>query len=150
VTRPSPAHHSRLAAWLRGALAHESVRGLDLDSAEATAIHARLIRDKPFLRRLYLSYYDQFEETIARATPGGIVVEVGAGSGLYPTIRPSVISLDLRPGADVDVIGSTLAMPFRSDSATAILLLNVLHHLPDVTAFFRECERVLKPGGVCA
>jgi SAM-dependent methyltransferase len=31
-----------------------------------------------------------------------------------------------------------------------VLLLNVLHHLPDPRAFFRECARVLKPGGrVC-
>src|SRR5262249_17759034 len=35
-------------------------------------------------------------------------------------------------------------------SASTVLMLNVLHHLPDPTAFLRECERVLKPGGrVC-
>jgi SAM-dependent methyltransferase len=29
-------------------------------------------------------------------------------------------------------------------------MLNVLHHLPDPVEFFRECQRVLKPGGrVC-
>ena len=61
-----------------------------------------------------------------------------------------ILSLDVRPGADVDIAGSALALPFRSESVSAVLMLNVLHHLPDPAAFFSECERVLKPGGrVC-
>jgi SAM-dependent methyltransferase len=144
------ARHGRFALWLRDVLAHRLARGVDLDSAEATAVHARLIREKGFLRRLYSHYYDEYEAAVARATPGGIVLEVGAGGGFYSKIRPSVVSLDLRPGANVDLVGSALAIPIREASASAILLLNVLHHLPDPAAFFRECERVLKPGGrVC-
>jgi SAM-dependent methyltransferase len=131
-------------------LAHPSARGVDLDSAEATALHARLINQKSFLRRLYLRYYDDYETSVARAAPGGIVLEVGAGGGFYHQVRPTVISIDLRPGADVDVVGSALALPLRDQSASAVVLLNVLHHLPDPALFFRECERVLKPGGrVC-
>lgn len=145
-----PARHGRFAAWLRDVLAHRLARGVDLDSAEATAVHARLIREKGFLRRLYLHYYSHYEAATARAAPGGIVLEVGAGSGFYSEVRPSVVSLDLRPGANVDLLGSALAIPLRDASTSAILLLNVLHHLPDPAAFFRECERVLKPGGrVC-
>ena len=146
----SPARHGRFASWLRGALAHPSSRGVDLDSAEATALHARLIREKPFLRRLYLRYYKDYESAVARAASGGVVVEVGAGGGFYHEVRPSVVSIDLRPGAEVDVVGSALALPLRDESASAVLLLNVLHHLPDPSLFFRECERVLRPGGrVC-
>lgn len=145
-----PARHGRFAKWLRGVLAHPLARGIDLDSAEATAIHARLISQKPFLRRLYLHYYDDYEAAISRATSGGIVLEVGAGGGFYHQLRPSAISIDLRPGADVDVVGSALALPLTEASVSAVLLLNVLHHLPDPELFFRECERVLKPGGrVC-
>jgi SAM-dependent methyltransferase len=142
--------HGAVASWLRSTLTHPLARDLDLDSAEATAVHARLIREKPFLRELYLHYYDQFEACIKRATPGGIVLEVGAGGGFYNEIRPKAVSLDLRPGSNVDLIGSALDLPLVDSSTTAILLLNVLHHLPDPVAFFRECERVLKPGGrVC-
>jgi SAM-dependent methyltransferase len=147
---PSQARHGRVVCWLRGVLSHPLTRGLHLDSAEATAVHARLIRDKPFLRRLYSHYYDDFEATAGRAVSGGIILEVGAGGGFYREVRPSVISLDVRPGAEVDVVASALALPFRDETASAVLLLNVLHHLPDATLFFRECERILKPGGrVC-
>ncbi|HXW05576.1 MAG TPA: class I SAM-dependent methyltransferase [Vicinamibacterales bacterium] len=146
----STARHGRVAAWLRGVLGHPMARGIDLDSAEATAVHARIIREKSFLRRVYLHYYEQYERAIGRAAPGGLVIEVGSGAGFYHEVRPSVVSVDLRAGAYVDVLGSALALPFRAGSASAILLLNVLHHLPDPAAFFRECERVLKPGGrVC-
>jgi SAM-dependent methyltransferase len=145
-----PGASTGVAGWLRHKLAHPLASGLDLESAEATRVHARLIREKPFLRRLYGQYYAAYDAAIRRATPGGLIIEVGSGGGFYPTIRRNVISLDMRPGADVDVVASALAMPFPAASASAVLLLNVLHHLPDPMAFFRECTRILKPGGrVC-
>jgi SAM-dependent methyltransferase len=146
----APARHGRFASWLRGVFADQLARGVDLDSAEATAVHARLITQKPFLRRLYLRYYDDYDAAVARSAAGGVVLEVGAGGGFYHQLRPSVVSIDLRPGAEVDVVASALALPLYNESASAVLLLNVLHHLPDPALFFRECERVLKPGGrVC-
>jgi SAM-dependent methyltransferase len=139
-----------VAGWLRDRLAHPLAVGVDLESAEATRVHAQLIREKPFLRRLYAKYYEAYEGAIRRATPGGLIIEVGSGGGFYPTIRAGVISLDMRPGADVNVVASAMAMPFPAASASAVLLLNVLHHLPDPMAFLRECARMLKPGGrVC-
>ena len=142
--------HTWLATGLRELLADPLARGLDLDSPQATAVHARLIREKPFLRRLYGRYYREYEATVARVQSTGPVVEIGSGGGFYREIRPGVISLDMRPGADVDVVASALELPFTSESTSAVLMLNVLHHLPDPMAFFRECERVLMPGGrVC-
>jgi SAM-dependent methyltransferase len=150
MTESVSSRHSRVAAWLRNWCTHPLARHLDLDSAEATLVHRRLIREKAFLRRLYLHYYAQFDAVLTRATAGGLVLEIGAGGGFYREVREGVRSLDLRPAADVDVVGSALALPFKSASASAVLLLNVLHHLRDPAAFLRECERILKPGGrVC-
>ena len=142
--------HGLAARWLRTVLSHPLARHLDLDSLEATEVHAQLIREKPFLKRLYLEYYKEYDAVVERSPRAGLVLEIGSGGGFYRELRPRVRSLDIRPGADVDVAGSALALPFQSQSTAAILMLNVLHHLPDPTAFFRECERVLKPGGrVC-
>jgi SAM-dependent methyltransferase len=142
--------HGTVAAWMRNRLAHPLARDLDLDSAEATRVHARLIREKPFLRKLYAAYYKEYDEVVRRASKGGAIVEIGSGGGFYRDDRRGVLSLDIRPAADVDVVGSALELPFRSGTVSAILMLNVLHHLPEPSAFFRECERVLMPGGrVC-
>jgi SAM-dependent methyltransferase len=142
--------HGWLAGRLRNVLAHPLARQLDLDSPAATSVHARLIREKAFLRRLYQHYYRSYDEAIGRAPHGGLVLEIGSGGGFYREIRPAVVSLDVRPGADVDIVGSALALPFRSGSTSAVLMLNVLHHLPDPRQFFAECERILKRGGrVC-
>jgi SAM-dependent methyltransferase len=141
---------NNIAGLLRRGLAHPLARDLDLESSQATEIHARLIREKTFLRRLYRSYYSSYDEIIARADPGGLILEIGSGGGYYRSLRRNVLSIDLRPGADVDIVASALSMPVQTNSTSAILLLNVLHHLPDPAAFFRECARVLKPGGrVC-
>ncbi len=46
-----------------------------------------------------------------------------------------------------DVFGDAGALPFPDDSVDAVLLLEVLEHLPDPRAALGEIARVLKPGG---
>jgi SAM-dependent methyltransferase len=121
-------------------------RGLDLESAEATAAHARLIREKPFLRRLYERYYAEFAQA-DRSAPKGARLELGSGGGFLSEIVPGLVRLDVRPGAEVDVVASALALPFAARTVGAAFMLNVLHHLPDVRALFAELGRALVPGG---
>lgn len=40
------------------------------------------------------------------------------------------------------------AMPFGDASFDVVILFEAIYYLPDVTAFFRECQRVLRPGGL--
>jgi SAM-dependent methyltransferase len=131
---------------LRRLFEEPRARGLDLESAEATAAHRRIIGEKPFLRRLYERYYAEFARA-DRGAPGGARVELGSGGGFLDELVPGLVRIDLRPGADVDVVASALALPFAPRSVGAAFMLNVLHHLPDARAFFAELERVLVPGG---
>ncbi|HZD77651.1 MAG TPA: methyltransferase domain-containing protein [Acidobacteriaceae bacterium] len=39
-------------------------------------------------------------------------------------------------------------LPFASGDLRGIVMTDVLHHIPDVAAFFREATRCLRPGGV--
>jgi SAM-dependent methyltransferase len=131
---------------LRGALLHPSVRGLDLDSPEATRVHGELIRSKPLLRRLYRSYYAEFLRA-GGSSLSGVRLEIGSGGGFLKDLDPRVVTVDIRPGAEVDAVASALELPIAPGSVGAIYALNVLHHLPDLERFFREAVRVLAPGG---
>lgn len=137
---------SGFRAALSAALGEPLSRGLDLDSAGATAVHARLLREKPFLRRLYGRYYAEFARADREAPPGPRV-EIGSGAGFLAEVVPGVVRVDVRRGAEVDVVASALALPFAPRSIGAVFMLNVLHHLADAGAFFAELERALVPGG---
>jgi SAM-dependent methyltransferase len=128
------------------ALGEPRARGLDLESAEATAAHELLLREKPFLRSLYAHYYAEFARA-HRNAPEGLRVELGSGAGFLDETIPGLVRLDIRKGARIDIVASALAMPFASRSVGALFMLNVLHHLPDAEAFFSELSRVLVPGG---
>ncbi|QIN84518.1 methyltransferase domain-containing protein [Rubrobacter tropicus] len=41
-------------------------------------------------------------------------------------------------------------MPFPDDGFDVVFLVDVVGEIPDKPAFFGECARVLKPGGVLA
>jgi len=131
---------------LRNLLMHPRARGVDLESAEATAVHAELIRGKPFLRALYHRFYDDFVRA-HEAAPPGARLEVGAGGGFLDELIPGLLTVDLRPGARVSLVASALELPLGAGSTGAIFMLNVLHHLPDPGRFFEEAVRVLAPGG---
>ncbi|GGL56502.1 class I SAM-dependent methyltransferase [Halocalculus aciditolerans] len=46
------------------------------------------------------------------------------------------------------VLGDARFLPIRDGAVDAIVVAEALHHLPDHDRVFRECARVLRPGGV--
>jgi SAM-dependent methyltransferase len=73
-----------------------------------------------------------------------IVLNVGAGPW---SVAEEVISIDLAPYPDVDVVASAERLPIRASSADGILSIALLEHVPDPQRAVGECFRVLKPGG---
>lgn len=112
--------------------------------------HRRLWAAKPQLCRVYAPW---FERLLAEAAPGARVVEVGAGPGTLAAFarerRPDLrwLATDLEPVPWNDVAADAGRLPVRSGAASAVLGLDVLHHLPEPRAFFSEAARVLAPGG---
>ena len=53
-------------------------RIVDLDAPETSIVHASIIRGKPFLRNLYVDFYNQLRGEIEDGVKGKVVVELTA------------------------------------------------------------------------
>ncbi len=107
----------------------------------------RIIQGKAALRRLYLETYQRYADCLSRCPAEGLAVELGSGGGFVKDVLPEVTTSDVIAYPGVDRVVDGTRMPFADGSVRALFLLNVLHHVPDVSAFLHECERVLRPGG---
>lgn len=133
----------RLRTWL----AHPRTRHLDLDDPRTTDLRRAIIREKPFLKRIYDEWYSE----IAAAVPGeaGPVLELGSGPGFLREVIPrDLITTERLFCGGVDAILDGHALPFADASLRAIVFTDVLHHLARVRSFFQEAQRSLRPGGV--
>lgn len=131
---------------LRSWLTHPLTRGLDLDAPETTALRRRIIRDKAFLRRVYLEWY----RGIAASLPEGrgTVVELGAGAGFLDECIPGLIKSDVLVVPAIDLAADGLALPFAEASLRAIVMTNLLHHVSDTGRFLHGAAHCIRPGGV--
>jgi SAM-dependent methyltransferase len=124
----------------------EMNRGISLDDAAATVLHAEILQSKGFLKRLYTDFYHILQEAVG-PTEDKAIVELGSGGGFIKDLLPNAITSDILPLPSVDKVFSACQIPFEAQTLDAIVMIDVLHHIPDVRAFFRECVRCLKPGG---
>ena len=118
----------------------------DLDDPATTLLHAEIIQKKPFLRKLYVDFYKQLEKVVSDPQ-GKVLVELGSGAGFIKEVISNAITSDILELPNVDKVFSALEMPFERASVDAFFMFDVLHHITDPRAFFREALRCLKIGG---
>jgi len=130
-----------LSRWLR----HPATEGLAADDPETTRIRKEIVRTKPFLRRIYLEWYAK----LLRALPAGDdpVLEVGSGAGFFAELCAEVITSEVFLCSGVQSVIDARRLPFRDGSLRAIVMTDVLHHIPEPEAFFREAQRTLRADG---
>ena len=96
--------------------------------------------------------YEFLRRETAVLGDGAIVLNLGAGvaSGFQDFLdRFSAVGVDIYPYVGVRVLCDfRAALPFRSSSADAVIMANLLEHIADPAALLAECYRVLKPGGL--
>jgi SAM-dependent methyltransferase len=136
----------RLATHLKTWLAEPLTRGLDLDDPRTTELRREILRRKTFLRKIYAEWY----AAIAAAVPAGDapVLELGSGAGFLKDHIPEAITSDVFPCPGVDRVVDAQQLEFATGSLRAIVMIDVLHHLPQVRRFFAEAARCVRPGGV--
>lgn len=119
----------------------------NLDDVSTTLLHAQIIQKKPFLKKLYIDFYNHFKTAISDNIENKVLVELGSGGGCIKEIIPNVITSDIMDLPDVDMHFSALNMLFENNTVDAFFMIDVLHHINDSTVFFKEVNRCLKVGG---
>ncbi len=112
-------------------------------SIELLNIHKIIWQEKPVLRAIYHDYYQRILKLINQ----GNTLEIGGGTGNLKDYLPNVISTDILRMPWLDVSCNAEALPFADGSFDNIIAIDVLHHIEIPMNFFKEAQRVLKPGG---
>ena len=131
---------------LRSILAHPLTRGRSIDDPVTTELRRSIVISKPFLRAIYLDWYRAIRDRVPQGD--GSVLELGSGAGFFEEFLPGVITSEVFECPGVQRIVDARQLPFGSGELRGIVMTDVLHHIPDAAAFFREAARCLRPGGV--
>jgi SAM-dependent methyltransferase len=133
-----------LKTWLT----HPLTKGLDIDDPRTTSLRREIIQQKKFLRRIYQEWY----QAIVTALPSGreAVLELGAGGGFMRDFVPDLIVSELFHCPKIQAVVDGSHLPFAGKSLRGIVMVNVLHHLPQPRLFFAEATRCVRSGGVLA
>ncbi len=119
----------------------------DLNSPQATIIKSRIIQRNIFLKNLYTDFYTVFKNSIPNLSRRIKLVELGSGGGFIKELIPDVITSDVIELPNVDLKFSAEHMPFKNETIDRFFALNVIHHIHDPLAFFKEVNRCLKLRG---
>ncbi len=105
--------------------------------------HKLIWEKKKVLREIYNNFYKRMLTYACK----GPSLEIGGGCGNLKSYLTDVISTDIVPLPWVDQICDAQNMPFSDESFSNIFGIDVLHHIESPVCFFKEAERVLRPGG---
>lgn len=106
--------------------------------------HRRILRGRPELREAYRELLARLLAEVRDRRP---ILEVGAGPGFLKECCPDLIATDVVASPWIDAACDAGRLPFQDGAIGAVVLLDVLHHLPRPMESLREVSRVLRPGG---
>jgi SAM-dependent methyltransferase len=127
-------------------LSHPLTRNLDIDAPETTIKRSRLIKEKPFLRKIYEEWHS-FLITALSNIPSGPVLELGSGGGFLKEQLPGLITSEVFYIPHVDIVLKGSFLPFRDQSLSGIVMIDVFHHINHSETFLAEVERCVKIKG---
>jgi SAM-dependent methyltransferase len=108
-----------------------------------------------------VNVFDRYADKVANLVPpGGVAIDAGAGattpfaSSALPSsaylvgLDITAVALEANKEIDAAVVADlSSAIPLRDMSVDVVASRSFLEHLPETEGFFRECTRVLRPGG---
>ena len=130
---------------LRDLFEDPATRGLDLDDPTTTDRRRELIQRKGFLRQIYREWYQEIASSLPRGPEP--VLEIGSGAGFLGEYIPGLITSELLLCQDVRLVLDARQLPFADRAFRAIVMTNVLHHIPQPQRFFAEAARAIRRDG---
>src|SRR6516164_230840 len=114
---------------IRNLLAHPDTRDLSIDDPRTTERRRGIIQSNTFLWQIY----DEWYRLIAGGIPDGPgrVLELGSGAGFLSRYVPGLIASEVFLCPDIRIVLDARRLPFASGSLKAIVMVDVLHHIPD-------------------
>ncbi len=112
-------------------------------------IQKQNLKQNPLLGSIFLKWYQQFIQELNKQgiKPEDKILEIGSGGGFLKEVLPQVITSDVVKLDWCEMQFSAEKIPFEDQSLSAIFMVNVFHHIPNVNLFLAEAQRTLKPGG---
>ena len=132
-----------MMSWLK----EPQLLGQTPGTARFFALQKAIIHQRPLLKWGYDDWYARLLADSRSGAEPGLLVELGSGGSYLKELEPAIITSDVVAGVADRVIDAR-QLPFPDNSVKALFLTHVFHHIPDVSAFFAEAQRVLVPGGV--
>lgn len=125
-------------------LAHPLTRGFAVDDPKTSIVRREIVRDKLFLLALYREWYQIICDNLPEE---GAILEIGSGAGFFGEISPRVITSEIFLTNGISLVADGRQLPFADEVLSAVAMTDVLHHMPNVSIFFKEAARCVKPGG---
>ncbi len=135
----------RFAERVRQVLAEPGSEHFEINDPRLTLFRRELVRRKPFLNAIYREWYSLVVDALPAGN--GRVLELGSGAGFLHAFLPDLVTSEVFPLPDVMAILDGCFLPIRANALRAIVLIDVLHHIPEPRAFVAEAIRTLRPGG---
>ena len=123
---------------------------IDFDSVEASEKAIEIMRTKKCLHDVYVEKYRLLMKEAVKnlkLSSDSKILEIGSGGGFIKDIFPNVITSDIKPLSNIDIIINAERLPFDDNELGAIFAVHTIHHIPDIDSFLQEATRVLKSGG---
>lgn len=119
-----------------------------IDNEERLSEHRRILENKPLTKAVFKEFHDQIDSFDKKYLSGqGIRVELGAGVAAMKSSYPDVLSSDIVPSEELDMVIDAGAMPMTDSSVRTVIGQNCFHHFPEPQKFLDELDRVLEVGG---
>ena len=130
---------------LREWLAHPLTHNIDIDAPQTTHLRRQIIQQKAPLHAIYDEWYLAISSRLPKKD--GRILELGSGAGFMSKYIPSLITSEVFSCPDITAVLDGTCLPFQDHSISAIVMTDVLHHIPNTSLFFEEASRCIKVGG---